>query len=403
MQDQLFEHNRVPIRCLYIVCHRWEPSLDFSTGAAFFRHLADRAFVQLTRESNEHLHLSLVEDMLSQPILNKEQLQGFQAASQVSEKFSMSQKKNTVVLQHPLNIISYMTVTTRQHNEQVSTDTSQTGTTSPASHTRQHLGPMQHCTTVFAPLTVNTNEIDSDVSTRSRCTQEGRMPSTDGTSGRCATSSWSTGVGTEVHGETTPGFRKDEQESAGRKSTTATDSESNERTPDQDRKGRSYAAIHTEGLGLPGFRQVRSQDVSRSSTDASQLLQLGRSCGSSTIPLETQEILDVAEDAESVFQETNLENNMTQERMTRRIKQFEGEKLFAEMQASKELDQRRKSPKQKEATSNTALEEENNAMKEQVRKLTEQVQLLMASSQEHGAASSAENSAEWHTLAGRPQ
>ena len=59
--------------------------IDFSTGAAFFRHLADQAFVQLERESNGHLYLSLVEDMLSQPILNKEQLQGFQAAAQVVE------------------------------------------------------------------------------------------------------------------------------------------------------------------------------------------------------------------------------------------------------------------------------------------------------------------------------
>ena len=38
------------------------------------------------------------------------------------------------------------------------------------------------------------------------------------------------------------------------------------------------------------------------------------------------------------------------------------------MQASEELDQRRKTPKQKGASSNTALEEENNALKEQVRK-----------------------------------
>ena len=75
---------------------------------------------------------------------------------------------------------------------------------------------------------------------------------------------------------------------------------------------------------------------------------------------------------QSVFQETILENSMTQERMTRRIKQLEEEKLFAEVQASRELDQRRKTPKQKGANSNTALEEENNALKEQVRKLTEQ-------------------------------
>ena len=106
---------------------------------------------------------------------------------------------------------------------------------------------------------------------------------------------------------------------------------------------------------------------------------------------------------QSVFQVTYLENNMTEERMRRRIKQLEEEKLFAEMQASKELDQRRKTPKKKGAASNTALEEENNALKEQVGMLTEQVQLLVTSSQEHGAASSAENSAEWQTLAERPQ
>ena len=76
---------------------------------------------------------------------------------------------------------------------------------------------------------------------------------------------------------------------------------------------------------------------------------------------------------------------------------------FVKMQASKELDHRRKTPRQKGANPNTALKEENNTLKEQVRKLTEQVQLLMASSQEQGATSSAENSAEWQTLAGRPQ
>ena len=104
-------------------------------------------------------------------------------------------------------------------------------------------------------------------------------------------------------GETAAGLRQDEPESGGRESTPATDSgirESHERTPDQDHKGRPYATIDTEGLGLLGFRQVRSQDVSRSSTDGSRLLQLGRSSGSSTIPLETQEIFDVAGDAECI-------------------------------------------------------------------------------------------------------
>ena len=106
---------------------------------------------------------------------------------------------------------------------------------------------------------------------------------------------------------------------------------------------------------------------------------------------------------QSVFQEPNLENNMAQERMTRRIEQLDEEKLFAEMQASKELDKRRKTPEQKGATSSTVLEEENTALKEQVRELKEQIQLLMTSSQERGAASSAESSAEWQKLAGRKQ
>ena len=76
---------------------------------------------------------------------------------------------------------------------------------------------------------------------------------------------------------------------------------------------------------------------------------------------------------QSVFQEPNLENKKVQERMTRRIKQLEEEKLFAEMQASKEVDKRRKTPEQKGATSTTILEEENTALKEQVRELKEQV------------------------------
>ena len=112
--------------------------------------------------------------MLSQPILNKEQLQGFQAAAQVLENLDESTEKHGCLAassQHQIIHDSDI----RQHNEQVPTDTSETRTTSPDSHTRQHVGPLQHDTTIFAPLTVNTHEIDSDVSIRSRCTQEGRL------------------------------------------------------------------------------------------------------------------------------------------------------------------------------------------------------------------------------------
>ena len=96
-------------------------------------------------------------------------------------------------------------------------------------------------------------------------------------------------------------------------------------------------------------------------------------------PLETREIFIVVK-MQSVFQEPNLENNMTQERMTRRIRQLEEEKLFAKMQAAKELDKICKTPEQKVASSITVLEEQNLSLKEQVRKLTEQVLLLMTCS-----------------------
>ena len=104
---------------------------------------------------------------------------------------------------------------------------------------------------------------------------------------------------------------------------------------------------------------------------------------------------------QSVFLEPNLVNNMTQERMTRRIRQLEEENLFAKMQPSKDFDKRRKTPEQKGASSTTALEEENLSLKEQVRKLTEQVQLPTTSSQERGAASL--SSAKQQTLTGRTQ
>ena len=73
-----------------------------------------------------------------------------------------------------------------------------------------------------------------------------------------------------------------------------------------------------------------------------------------------------------VPEEPNLENNMTQERLTRRIKQLEEEKLF----------------------DNSTGEKKNLVLKEQVRELMEQVQLLMKPSQECGGARSAKSSAE---------
>ena len=122
--------------------------IDFSTGAAFFRHLTDQSFVQLERESNGHLYLSLVEDLLSQPILDKEQLQGFQAAAQVLKNLGQPEVENVcLAASSPHHIIHDSD--TRQHTRPVTTDTSQTVLTLPASQPRQILGSMQHSTHSF--------------------------------------------------------------------------------------------------------------------------------------------------------------------------------------------------------------------------------------------------------------
>ena len=76
-----------------------------------------------------------------------------------------------------------------------------------------------------------------------------------------------------------------------------------------------------------------------SSTGGSRTLPLDRSSGRSAIQLETQEVLCSWLKMRSVFQEPSLANNMT-----RRIRQLEEENLLAEMQASKELDKRCKTP-----------------------------------------------------------
>ena len=60
------------------------------------------------------------------------------------------------------------------------------------------------------------------------------------------------------------------------------------------------AAVKHQGLGLPGFRQAQSQDMSRSTEDGSRILSLDPSGGGSAASLETEEILIVAEDAERI-------------------------------------------------------------------------------------------------------
>ena len=67
---------------------------DISTSAAFLRNLTAQSFVQLERETNGHLYLSLVDNMSSQPNSDTSQLQGFQAAAHVLDNLYKLEKKN---------------------------------------------------------------------------------------------------------------------------------------------------------------------------------------------------------------------------------------------------------------------------------------------------------------------
>ena len=187
----------------------------FSTSEAFFRHLTDQSFVPLERETNGRLYLSLVEEMLfTQPMLDKGQLQGFQAAAQFLEKLDKQGQKppsafadegtselnreesdgrKTCAAASSHNSITVGTDIC-QHTRQVPTGHLQTGITLPTTPTRQLLGSMQHYTTDFVLLPVRRNEHDPNVTVGSRRPQEGRMPSTDGTAGRGATTPWCTGL-----------------------------------------------------------------------------------------------------------------------------------------------------------------------------------------------------------------
>ena len=84
----------VPI-CLFVQSlSQMGATIDFGTGVAFFRHLTDQSFVQLEGEANEQLYLTLVEDILLQPISDKNQQQGFQSLAQVLENLDKSEGKN---------------------------------------------------------------------------------------------------------------------------------------------------------------------------------------------------------------------------------------------------------------------------------------------------------------------
>ena len=174
--------------------------IDFSTGAAFFRNLTDQYFVQLERETQGHLYLSRVEDMLSQPILEESQLQV--PSSGTGPGQSRQKEGKTIVLQHhPRTRTSSLTMTSASTPDQLQLINYRREIKPPISHTRQILGSMQHSTTDFVSLPVRANEHDSNVSVGIRRPQERRMPSLDGTFGRGTTTPWSTGGGTEGHAQ----------------------------------------------------------------------------------------------------------------------------------------------------------------------------------------------------------
>ena len=61
---------------------------DFSTATAVFRNLIHQFGVQMEKGTDGHQYLSLLDDLLSRPILDKGQLEGFQAAAQVSKSLN---------------------------------------------------------------------------------------------------------------------------------------------------------------------------------------------------------------------------------------------------------------------------------------------------------------------------
>ena len=131
---------------------------------------------------------------------------------------------------------------------------------------------------------------------------------------------------------------------------------------------------HTEGLGPPGFRQAWSQDVPGSSTSGLQLLHLDRTSGGSSIPLEAQEILVVAEDAKCISG-TESGKHFGTRTDDKTHQTARGGKIVRRNASIEELDKGRRTPaNRKEVTSTTILEEENTALKEQVRELKEQIQ-----------------------------
>ena len=188
-----------------------------------------------------------------------------------------------------------------QHTGQVTTDHLHAGSTSPITDARQPLGSMPHSITELVSSPVRSDEHDSYVTIGCRQSQEGRMPSIDGTAGRGTTPSGSGGDGNEGRDQR-PVFikrrwtgtaslvsRKNEQESTCGQGPIAEYSNSrqpHEGTLDSVQKGTPHAAVDTSGIGLSWIRQAWSQDVSAGLEVGSRILPMGTPSAGSTTPLE---------------------------------------------------------------------------------------------------------------------
>ena len=149
---------------------------------------------------------------------------------------------------------------------------------------------MLHSITELVSSPVRSDEHDSHVTIGCRQSQEGRMPSIDGTAERSTTSSGSAGHGIEGRdqrpvfikrrwtGTTSLVSRKNEQESTcgqGPKAECSHSREPHEVTFDSVHKGTPNAAVDTSGIGLSWIRQAWSQDVSGGLEVGSRILPMG--------------------------------------------------------------------------------------------------------------------------------
>ena len=357
------------------------------------------------KKANGHPYLSLVKDMLSQITCDEDQLLGFQAAARVldhlgkkgqdppfahadgrtGELLKENSDGKNLCLDTSLQSSRIRYTDPSQHTGHVTTDHLQAGSTSLITDTRQPLGSKPHYIPYFVSSRVRRDENDYYVSIGCRQSQEGRLPSIDGTSGSGTTSSGSAD-GIEGHNQrlavfkrrwtwtASLGSRKNEQESTGGQGPTAEYShcrEPHEGTLDSAHKRKPHAAVDTSGIGLSGIRQAWFQDISGGPEVGSRILPMDRPRGGSTIPLESSR------------------GSLRGWRCSVFTKKRTWETIWdrnAWRDASNNLGERN--------CSTTALDKKNLVLKEQVRQLMEQVQLLMKPSQKCCGARSAKSSSE---------